>query len=71
MAWNEILAIVYIIIFCIILWFITIRKIVIQFRKNISNTIPKDITNQTNNNECDNKPEPCCMSSIEITNLNN
>ena len=61
MEWKVILLILLIASYLIVIWFFTIKDMVKHFRYLKS----QKKTNGANNNDCDNKPEPECLSYIE------
>ena len=61
MDWKVILLILLVASYLIVIWFLTIKDMVKHFRYLQS----QKKTNGTNNNDCNNKPEPECMRYIE------
>ena len=64
---NLLLA--YLIIAILVLWFITIRYIVVNFHKRIKDSTSKNVANQNKDTDCDYEPKPERVSKPEIVNL--
>lgn len=66
---REIIALSYLVIVILGLWFLTVRSIILDVRKNRRDRMSEYITDQSNNNKCDNEPKPDRMSNTEIIKL--